>query len=154
MLYQLENLNASEKELVLNAPALVTLLIAGADDKIEEEEIRRSLQLVHVKSYAEAVDIKEIYQTLNEDFEVRLSNLIDNSPRNLVEREAYLIEELTKLNRVYSKLDQTFALKFHASLQSFASYIAMAAGGIFGIESISEREGKFVKLPMVEVPKV
>lgn len=152
MLYLLENLTNAEKETVLNAPALVTILIADADQEIQAEEIRRAIQLVHVKSYAESVDIRELYQNIDQDFERRLSNLIDRLPRSHAERERALIEELSKLNAVYKRMEHKVAVKFHESLIGFAANIARAAGGVFGLESISEKEARFLGLPMIEKP--
>lgn len=152
MLYQLEKLNATEKELVLNAPAYITILIAGADDNITEGEIRRSLQIVHTKTYSESIDIQDLYEKIDRDFEDRLTDLISFLPNTLEEREKVIIEELSKLNTILPDLDVRIAGKYYRSLLSFASYIAQAAGGILGFERISHREEKFVKLPMIQDP--
>ena len=152
MLYQLEKLNEAEKELVLNAPAYITLLIAGADDDITEAEFRRSLQLVHVKSYSESLDIRDIYQEIEHDFEGQLNQLIDSLPKTLNEREAILTEKLSGLNSIFPKIEERVARKYYASLLSFATFIAQAAGGVLGFERVSYREEKFVKLPMVQEP--
>ena|SRR5690606_41613550 len=153
MLYQLEKLNEEEKELVLNAPAYITILIAGADNDITEAEIRRSLQLVHVKTYSESLEIRDLYQEIDHDFESRLNNLIDELPKTLEEREKVLIEELSKLNRIFHLIDERLSHKYYLSLLSFSAYIARAAGGVFGIDRVSFREEKFVHLPMIEDPR-
>lgn len=152
MLYQLEKLNETEKELVLNAPAYITILIAGADDNISEEEIRRSLQLVHVKTYSESIDVRDLYEKIDADFEERLNNLIDSLPRSLEHRESVVIDQLEALNRILPKMDAKISAKYYNSLLSFASFIARAAGGVFGLERVSFREEKFVKLPMIHNP--
>ena len=152
MLYQLEKLNESEKELVLNAPAYITILIAGADDDITDVEIRRSIQLVHIKTYSESVDIQDVYEKIDHDYEKHLNEIIDALPKTLSEREKVLIEKLSGLNAVFSKIDHTIGLKFYNSLLEFASYIAHAAGNVLGIDIINHREKEFVKLPMVQRP--
>lgn len=153
MLYQLEKLNDSEKHLVLNAPAYITLLIAGADDNIQEAEIKRSLQLVHIKSFSESLEISEVYKEIDHDYEQHLHDMIDELPKTLEAREKIIIEELSKLNPIFHKLDKVFSYKYYLSLQSFARYIANAAGGVFGFERVSPREKQFVNLPMLEEPK-
>lgn len=154
MLYQLEKLNVAEKELVLNAPAYITILIAGADDTITETEIRRSLQLVHTKTYSESIDIQDLYQKIDADFETRLNTLIDSLPKTLAEREAAVISELGKLNTILPKMDKHISMKYYQSLMNFAIYIAQSAGGIIGFDKVSHREEKFVKLPMIKEPKL
>ncbi|MHB1276891.1 MAG: hypothetical protein ACYC1Q_00675 [Bacteroidia bacterium] len=154
MLYQLEKLKVAEKELVLNAPAYITILIAGADDTITETEIRRSLQLVHVKTYSESIDIQDLYQKIDADFETRLNTLIDSLPATLDKREEAVIHELGKLNTILPKMDAQISLKYYRSLLNFARYIAQSSGGIIGFERISYREEKFVRLPMIKEPKL
>lgn len=152
MLYQLEKLNEEEKELVLNAPAYVTILIAGADDDITDAEIKRSLELVHIKTFSESIDIREVYEKIDTDFEARLSNLIHTLPTTLEEREQVVIEALGKLNAIFHKMDERISHKYYLSLLNFAAFIARAAGGVFGIDRVSFREEKFVKLPMIQDP--
>ncbi len=152
MLYQLEKLNEEEKELVLNAPAYITILIAGADDDITDAEIKRSLELVHIKTYSESIDIRDIYEKIDTDFESRLSNLIHKLPSTLEERETVVIEALSKLNAIFRKMDERLSHKYYLSLLNFSAFIARAAGGVFGIERVSFREEKFVKLPMIQDP--
>jgi len=152
MLYQLEKLNKEEKELVLNAPAYITILIAGADDDITDIEIKRSLELVHIKTYSESIDVRDLYEKIDTNFESRLNDLIHSLPTTLTERETAVIEALSKLNAIFHKMDERISHRYYLSLLNFAAFIARAAGGVFGIDRVSFREEKFVKLPMIEDP--
>ncbi len=152
MLYQLEKLNKEEKELILNAPAYITILIAGADDDISDTEIKRSLELVHIKTYSESIDVRDLYEKIDANFESRLNDLIHALPTTLAERETAVIEALTKLNAIFNKMDARVSHRYYLSLLDFSAFIARAAGGIFGIERVSFREEKFVKLPMIKDP--
>lgn len=152
MVYQLEKLKQEEKELILNAPAYVTLLIAGADHNIEDAEIRKSVQLVHTKSYAENQDIREIYKEIGHDFEDNITRMMMDLPTNRDERQKMLSAKLGMLNDIFTKLDSRFAKQYYKSLRSFATYIANAAGGIFGAHLISGLERKFISLPMIDEP--
>lgn len=152
MLYQLEKLNKEEKELVLNAPAYITILIAGADDDITDIEIKRSLELVHIKTYSESIDVRDLYEKIDTNFETRLNDLIHALPSTLAERETAVIEALSKLNAIFHKMDERVSHKYYLSLLNFSAFIARAAGGVFGIERVSFREEKFVKLPMIKDP--
>jgi hypothetical protein len=154
MLYQLEKLNDGEKELVFNAPAYITILIAGADHDITEGEIKRSLQLVHVKSFAESMDIRDLYKEIDADFEARLHNLMNTLPGDHDAREQAITEALGRLNSIFGKMEEKVAHKYYISLLNFANYIARSAGGILGLDRISFAESKYVKLPMITDPKV
>ena len=52
MLYHISKLNSHDQELIKNTPLLVTLLIAGADGKVDTAEIERSVNLIHAKSFS------------------------------------------------------------------------------------------------------
>jgi hypothetical protein len=153
MLYQLEKLNNSEKETVLNAPAYITVLIAGSDDNIQDAETKRALELVHIKSYSESPDISSLYKSLGGDFDSRLGRLLETLPATHAEREPVLTEELTRLSHILKKMDADIAYKYYNSLRSFASYIANAAGGFAGLNRVSSQEKKYMDLPMIEDPK-
>ena len=153
MLYQLENLKNEEKELILNAPAYVTILIAGADDDISDAEIKRSLELVKIKTFSEPVSIREIYGEIESDFNTRLNQLILELPKTLEERENQVIDKLSGLNKIWPKMNEKDAHRYYVSLLGFATQIAKAAGGVLGFESVSPREERFVKLPMINDPK-
>ncbi len=153
MLYQLEKLTDDEKQLVLDAPALVTILIAGADNNFEDAEIQKSLSLVHVKTYSESLEIGDLYKEIERDHESELRRLFGELSDSQAAREKQLVDRLSDLNPVLAKLDASFAHKFYDSLLSFAGYIARAAGGVFGVDRVSPQEKKFVKLPMLQDPK-
>jgi len=153
MLYQLEKLTDNEKLLVHDAPALVTILIAGADNDFEDAEIRKSISLVHVKSYSESADIAELYKEIEVDHETELIRLMGELPSNQEAREKQLIDRLSDLNAIFAKMDSSFAHKYYDSLVSFSGYIARAAGGVFGVDRVSPQEEKFVRLPMLQDPK-
>lgn len=152
MLYQLEKLNDEEKELVLDAPAYITILIAGADHDITEAEIKRSLQLVHIKSFAESLEIREFYKEIDPDYDARLHNLLHSLPAGHAERDAVIIGLLSRLNTIFEKIENRVAHKYYLSLLSFANYIARSSSGI--LDRISFAESKYVKLPMIADPKV
>jgi tellurite resistance protein len=51
MLDHIHHLSEEEKNLVLQAPVYVSLLIAGADGHVQLEEQQRILELVHTKTF-------------------------------------------------------------------------------------------------------
>ena len=77
---------------------------------------------------------------------------IANLPSESKEREKLLIEEIAKVNNIWSKIEHSFAVKLYASLKEIAKHIAEASGGVFGYMSIGYEESKLVDLKMIKKP--
>lgn len=152
MLYQLRNLNDSEKNVMVNAPVWVTLLIACADNDLNKDEIKKAQEIINTRSFTENSDVRELYKELNEDFDHLVQIEINNLPLNGEERIAQLVENLKQLNAIYPKLEHAYAAQFHKSLTKLATLVAQADGGFFGIGSISYKEAEYLKLPMIQQP--
>ncbi len=152
MLYQLRNLSEEEKSVVKKSPVWVTLLIACADHDIEENEIDRAKEIMHIKSFATNTDVKDIYKELklniDEEIDVALKSLSPNGD----ERLKYIEEHLSRLNDIFPKMEGGFAKQLYKSLRSLAFNVAKSDGGFFGIGSISDQEEIYMKLPMLNQP--
>jgi tellurite resistance protein len=152
MLYQLKNLTESEQQTVLNAPIWVTLLIACADHDIDEKEIDRAKEIVHIKSFAEQNDVKELYQELDAQMDERIDSALKSLSAIGKDRLKLIEANLASLNSILPKLDANFATQLHSSLQNLAVYVAQSDGGVFGINRISDEENEYLKLPMITKP--
>lgn len=153
MLRQLERLTEKESDLVKNAPALVTILIAGADNEIEDKELLRAVRLAQTKSFDEHTDLRDFYAEISFDFEEQLNGVLAQLPENRQERETIITELLSELNKIWKYLDYPFARRYYESLKSFAHQVARASGGVLTFNSISPQESRFIGLPMIEAPK-
>ena len=152
MMKELENLSPDELQLIYDAPILVCILIAGADDNIDNNEIRKSISTAKENSKASRAHLFDYYQEVAKNFEEKLSNSIKQFPPKASERDPILVNELKKLNDVFTKIDKTFAIVFHSSLKQIAVKIAKSSGGVMGISAISKEEAKYIELPMLQDP--
>lgn len=141
------DLNESEINLLLKAPALVTLLIAGADNDIDDKEKSLGEKLVNYRTFTSDTKLHEYYEEVNQGFETQLSALIDAwKPGSGSE----IATELSSLNPILSKLDATYADMLKASWRSLAKKVAEADGGFVGFGSISKEESQLIGLSMIE----
>lgn len=152
MLYHISKLKQSEQELIKNAPFLVSILIAGSDGEIENEEIEKALKTIHTKSFSETSDIRYLYKDIENDAENSMNNLLNSLPSDPSQRESAVVSELEKLNEVLSKFDKTIAIDFYKSLRNFAVQVANISGGILGVMKINYHEKEMLKLPMIKDP--
>lgn len=152
MLYQLRNLTETEQSIVLKSPVWVILLVACADHDIDEREIDRAKEIIHIKSYATKNDVKNVYKELEKHLDEEIDAALKVLSPDGKERLLFLEENLAKLNKIFPKLEPTYASQLYNSLRSLALSVAQADGGFFGVGRISEDEEKFLSLPMLEKP--
>ena len=151
---EFEKLSSTEADLLLKAPLLVCILIAGADDDIDRKEIKKAIQLAQKKQSRGNSRLVDYYQLMAEDFEDKLKVLIQSYPSKAAQREPILQAELEELNIVFTKIDKNWAIDFYKSLLEIAKETAESSGGLLGMKSVGEEEAKFINLPMIKNPSV
>ena len=152
MIAEFDDLEHSEKELMYSLPIYVAVLIAGADGKIDNNEIKKAVSISNLKTTKARKDLIEFYNEVNTDFEDKLKMTIANLPSGTKEREKILTEELSKVNAIWPRIDSSFAEKLYASLKEIAKHIAEASGGVFGYMSVGYEEAKLIDLKMIKKP--
>ena len=145
-------LSETEKELMLKAPILACILIAGADGKIDQNEIKGAIHAAREKQKRSPPNLMEFYSMVAEDFEDKLKVFIQNYPASVTERNQMLEEELTQLNFILPRLDKIFAAEFYGSIKDIALAIAQSSGGVLGINKVGQEEARYVSLKMIKDP--
>lgn len=149
MIPQFEGLTNEEANLLTDAIPLVTILIAGADGNIDQEEKDWATKLTKIRGYAHPETLQEYYQKVGDNYQDRLTSLIDHLPDDVDQRSKLISEKLGELNNIFPKLEENLAFRLYESLTSFADHVARASGGFLRFGSISGAEAKYVKLPMI-----
>ncbi|WKV11170.1 hypothetical protein [Marivirga harenae] len=152
MITELKNLSESEIDLLKKIPAMVTILIAGADDQISKSELKEAVNLTKIKQSKARRELLSYYQEIAPDFEKSLNELLNSYPQDAEVRSKVVIEDLEKLNTVLNKVDKDWATQFISSMKDIAKRVAESAGGVFGYMSIGYEESKLIDLKMIEVP--
>lgn len=152
MIPEFSELNQEEKDLIYALPIYVAVLIAGADGTIDSNEIKKAVSLSGLQTMKARKELIEYYRIVNTDYEDKLKMTIANLPAGSKEREKLLIEEISKVNAVFPKIESSFAIKLYASLKEIAKHIAEASGGVFGYMSVGYEESKLIDLKMIKKP--
>lgn len=147
------NLTPEEQRTLIDAPAYITILVAGADHEIDNKEIEWATKLPVFRSRNEQSVLHDYYIEVEKDFNGKILSLISDLPEDYVERNKIASNELKKINGIMPKLSNDFAVELYKSLKSFAEQVARASGGILGISSISPEEKEMIKLEMIEPPQ-
>lgn len=151
MIQQFDKLSDRETELMLKAPILVCILIAGADDSIDNSEIDEAIAIARKQSRAKSL-LTSYFEELSQDFEDKLKILIQSYPLQAKQRMPVIIDELQGLNTIWPKLDKAFARQFYDVLKTIAGKIASSSGGLLGMNTVGSEEAKYVQLSMIHDP--
>jgi len=153
MIPEFKSLNTQEIHLMLNTPALLTILIAGVDGKIDTKETDWAAKIAQVRSKDRKSVMQNYYEEVagifNETIEINLKEL----PQDADERAKIIISELKKIKDILPKLDKNFASEFYKGLKNFPTLVAKADGGLWGYGSISREEQKLIDLLNNEIFK-
>jgi hypothetical protein len=152
MIAELKKLTGDELEMLIKAPLLVSILIAGADGDIDRNEIRGAIKTTQKKAQSNSA-LKAFYESVSEDFEDKLKVIIQGYPSTAEARCSQIEEELKLLNPILAKVDGKFSREIYESLKSLALNIAKSSGGLFGLmSSIGPEEAKYVELNTIDPP--
>ncbi len=153
MIPEFKSLTQLEINTIIDAPALVTILIAGAEGKIDEKEIDWGKYVVHFRvSEYESSSMMRVYKEVDKVFDDSIKQFMESLPQDTDERSAIITGKLSGLNSIFRKVDTEFAKEFYESLRTLAKQVAKSSGGIWGYGSISPQEQKYLELEMIEVP--
>ena len=145
----MKSLSQAEQDLLMDALPLVTVLIAGADGKIDVSETTWAEKLTDIRSYSNEPELNDFYEKAHEGFSDKVSLLMKTLPVETPEGTKMISEKLAGLNDILAKVPQVLGAKFYKSLTSFAKHIARADGGLFKMWSISKEEQALIDLPMI-----
>lgn len=150
MIPEFEKLRQDEIDVLFKAPIYVTILIAGADGKIDKAERQRAIEVAKNRQSRAREQLMGYYKEVGNDFDSKFDNLLGELPSGLEARNKEITKELRKLNFIFAKIDKNFAIKLRASLKDLAKKIAESSGGILGYLSISYEEAQLMELRMIK----
>lgn len=148
----LDELRSSEKDLILKAPLLVGMLIAGADGIINSREQKKLSNFLYSRARKYGDEMEAIFQKLINNLNMYLIEFMHSYPRDHDERNREIVKKLGQLNEILPKLDKTFAYNYYHSLRDIAKKTAKASGGILKTKPVRKTERKFVLLSMILNP--
>ncbi|PTB97661.1 hypothetical protein C9994_01775 [Marivirga lumbricoides] len=152
MIPEFKSLSETEIGLFEKTPAMITILIAGADEHISNRELQEAIALTKMKQKRARIELISYYNWVAPNFESILDDLLESYPSDPEVRSKVIIEELGKLNDIIPKLDKRWAGQFVESMRDIAKKVAESSGGVFGYLSIGYEESKLIDLKMIKMP--
>ena len=152
MIEDFEGLKEEERNLMFSVPILITVLIAGADSIIDQNELDEAILISRLKKNTGQRALSEYFEVISGSFESDLLVKLKGYPKETTERNPVIIAELETLNSILPKLDKRFAVQFYESMKDLAKSVAEASGGIMGFMAVGYDESKLVGLEMIKEP--
>ena len=146
---ELEKLTEEDRDLVLRTPALIAVLISGADGDFSQEEQRQAFRAVHFRGIQGEELLFDYYKVVDHSFKSALEHIKQKYSGTPDERAEKIGAKLAELSNVLPKLDKIYANVLLDNWKSLAKSIAKAEGGIFGYASISYEESQLINLEMI-----
>ncbi|MEO9967958.1 MAG: hypothetical protein ABJF11_19355 [Reichenbachiella sp.] len=151
MINVFRTLRDDEMEIVLNAPGMVAVLIAGADDDIDKDEIAEAIHYATTAKHRYD-KLGEYFEEVANKFEDIFKNYIEDLSPDLDTRQHTITSYLRQLNGILPKVEPEIAKQVHQFLLDLAKVVAEASGGIFGMKKVSKAEAQYLSLNMIDKP--
>jgi hypothetical protein len=146
---EFQQLSSGEQQQLLKAPALITVLIAAADGKVDKKETEWASKVIGYRDSVGDEDLFDYYHAVAENYQTQVNDLLASTSGNQ-QLIATITDDLTAVGSTLGKLNKTYADKLYDSWKSFAKQVAKASGGFLGFGDISEQEKQLMDLHMIK----
>ncbi|MDP5168741.1 MAG: hypothetical protein NWR72_00730 [Bacteroidia bacterium] len=144
ILSSINSLSDEDQTLIFKAPAIVTVLIAGADQEIDKKEELQARKLVNYRTFTSDPFLQGYYEEVSEQFGDNLEELMAAwSPETGVQA---MSNSLREVGAAIKQLPEDHAGILKESLRSLAKKIAEADGGLFHMGGINADERHLMDL--------
>lgn len=150
MITEFEPLSQEEKELMFDALPLIAVLVAGADGKMDDAELKWAEKMADIRSFDNHGRIAAYYEIVDDRILDRIAELRRELPADIVTRQAEINERLAGLNGVLAKLESPFDYLYYRDFVSYAKHLAESSGGFMRYFAIGPKEDRVIKLPTVD----
>ena len=146
MLKEFKDLTPAEQQLMFDAIPFIVLLVAGADDDIDEVEIAEAQRLADIRSFNNRGRIIAYYEKFESGLAERIQDMLKELPNALQPRQNELVARLSLLNPILAILEEPFGFLYYKSFRTFAKHVAEAHGGFMRFMTVGPAEAEVIEL--------
>ena len=107
---QFKNLSLHDTEALLKFPAYISMLAANSDDTLDEAERKTAIKFAHTKTFSCDPLLSDFYQEANKAFEINITQLDNELPKDVKSRDAAIKNELLNLDKIVLKPDKKYEI--------------------------------------------
>lgn len=121
---QFEKLSESELNAVLESSALISILAAASDQKMDRTEMRDAIEMSHIRTFTAEAELKPFYKMAEANFNRNLQKYLPHGKHLTEEDKQEVIIQMTKVYDIIKKLDPEYQKLLRKSLSSYAKHVA------------------------------
>lgn len=150
MITEFAPLSSDEKDLMFDALPLIAILVAGADGKMDEQELQWAEKMADIRGFDNQNRISAYYEHLEDKLHRRIEELRNELPRSVLDRQEAINQRLAGLNTALAKIESPYDYLYYRDFISYAKHLAEASGGFLRYFTIGPKEDRLIKLPTVD----
>ncbi len=121
---ELKKLSAYEKELLLKAPVLLSILASSTDHKVDRKEKKEAIELSHLRTFTSPPMLQDFYKEVELGFKTNLEELLLKYEPFDEAKQGLIKLEIKNIYTILQKLDHDFANDLKMSLESYGKHVA------------------------------
>lgn len=131
MLPEFKRLTDEERELLMKAPALVSVLASCSYNEVNQTKKRDAIKLAHLKTFTADPTLLPYYREVEKNFIDNFETTVEQYfPFDEVRRQQ-LIAEIEQVNKIIEKLDSHYAHILRKSLHKYANHVKNSTHSVF-----------------------
>ncbi len=131
MIKEFKKLSSKDQQLLLKAPALLSVLASSGSFGINNEQKADAIKMAHLKTFTSNPLLLPYYMEVETNFKMNFEAVVKKySPFDDAKREE-LKKEIGLTNLVIAKLNKEFAKSLHQSLDGYTNHVKKSARSFF-----------------------
>ncbi len=131
MIRQFEKLSLEETNLLLKAPALISVFASLQVNEINAVRKADAIKLAHLKTFTANPVLIPYYIEVEKNFTEQFEAIVKQYIPLGVEKKEALKNEIENVHPVFEKLDKEYARVLRLSLNKFANHVQHADRNVF-----------------------
>ena len=131
MIKQFQDLSWKERELLYQAPALLSVLVSCSENEVNETHKNAAIKLAHLRTFTADGILLPYYHQVEKTFKTAFEDAITTyAPFDATKRDE-LKKEISKVNDVIGKLEPAYGQALRKSLEGYAMHVKRSDSNVF-----------------------
>jgi hypothetical protein len=131
MIPQFEKLTLREKELLIKAPVLLSVLASCSDHGINQKQKADAIKLAHIKTFTALPELQPYFKEVERNFKEHFEQAAEQY-YPFDERQRHLLKmEIKKIQEIINRLNPGYAAALNKSLERYVIHVKKATYSIF-----------------------
>jgi hypothetical protein len=128
---EFETLSPEERDLLLKAPVLLSVLECCAQNEVNETKKMDAFKLAHLRTFTAPPVLIPYYRQVDKIFITEFEKAEKFYFPFDMENRARIKHELNKVHQIIGKLDESFATELIKSLETYSSHVKKSGYTVF-----------------------